>query len=102
MENLKSRILIKHKEGATIAYLYNRESFDLLKIKKDTYDQSQFIKINQTIEYNGKKYKVCEINIKMENSLIEVEHGYGINLDSPTKPSNYNCQIGIFVDDIQN
>jgi len=45
METLQARILIQHKQGATIAYLYNREAFDLLEIEKQTYDNSQFIEI---------------------------------------------------------
>jgi hypothetical protein len=98
METLHARILIQHKQGATIAYLYNRESFELLKIKKQTYDNSKFVEIGQLIELYGKEYKVEAINFKMEEKLYDMEHGYGINMHSPTDPSNYNCQIGIFVD----
>jgi hypothetical protein len=100
MEKLQSRILIQHEEGATIAYLYNRESFDLLKIEKNSYDDSQFIEIGQTIEYDRRKLKVVSINFKMEKDLYEVDPSKGINLYAPTDPSNYNCQMGIFVKDI--
>jgi hypothetical protein len=40
MDILKTRILIKHKDEATIAYLYNREAFDLLKIPTQEYGNS--------------------------------------------------------------
>lgn len=98
MENLKTRILIKHVEGATIAYLYNREAFDLLNIKKDKYDNSQFIEVGNPIVYNNSKYIVKEINFKMEHELRDMGQGYGISINSPTEQSDFNCQIGIFVD----
>ena len=97
MEHLFSRILIQHEEGAIIAYLYNRESFDLLKIEKQTYDNSQFIEIGQIIEYSGEKYRVERINFKMEHTLFKIDPGVGFNLFAPTDPSDYNCQIGVFV-----
>lgn len=100
METLQARILIQHVEGATIAYFYNRESFDLLNIERQTYDKSQFIEIGQIIEIEGIKYKVDHINFKMEETLHEMNHGYGINLYSPSDPSDFNCQIGIFVKNI--
>ena len=100
MEALQSRILIEHVKGATIAYLYNRESFDLLNITKDTYDSSQFIEVGTFIEYNGTKYKVESVNFKMEKELYETDNKYGINLYSPSDVSGYNCQIGVFVDNV--
>ncbi|MFG6686242.1 hypothetical protein ACGK9U_06650 [Mariniflexile sp. HNIBRBA6329] len=100
MEKLQSRILIQHEKGATIAYLYNRESFDLLKIDKDSYDDSQFLEIGQIIEYDGRKLKIVNINFKMEKDFYDANPNMGINLYSPTDPSGYNCQIGIFVKDI--
>jgi hypothetical protein len=100
METLQARILIQHIQGATIAYLYNRESFDLLNIPPHTYDSSQFIELGSTIEYNGEKYIVKSINFKMEKDLNEMDNNYGINMYSPSDPSNFNCQIGVFVDNI--
>ncbi|MDF9799378.1 hypothetical protein OKW21_004641 [Catalinimonas alkaloidigena] len=98
MEQLQVRILLQHVQGATIAYFYNRESFDLLNIKKHTYDESQFIEIGNTLEYEGEEYVVRKINFKMEKQLFEVDNNYGTNIYSPTSPSNFNCQIGVFVD----
>jgi len=97
METLQARILIQHVEGPTIAYLYNRESFDLLNIEKHEYDNSQFIEVGDIIEFEERKYVVESINFKMENTLHEMTHGYGINLYAPTDPSDFNCQIGVFV-----
>lgn len=98
MEQLQVRILLQHVQGATIAYFYNRESFDLLNIERHTYDESQFIEIGNTIEFEGEKYVVKNINFKMEKQLYVMDNKYGINMYSPTDPSDFNCQIGVFVD----
>ena len=98
MEQFVARILIQHVKGGTIAYLYNRESFALLKVPKHTEDDSQFLEIGQTIEYEGKKYRIKEINFKLEKQMFDMNHGYGINMYSPTDPSDFNCQVGIFVE----
>lgn len=101
MEALQARILIKHVKGAIIAYLYNRESFDLLRIEKQPNNNSQFIEINQIIEFDGEKYKVDHINFMMQEKLYDMNHGLGTNLYSPTDASDFNCQIGIFVVSIE-
>jgi len=101
MEPLISRLLIAYNEGGIIAYLYNRESFDLLKIEKQKFDNSQFIEKGQIIEYDVKRYKVKSINFKMEEKLYKMDPRIGINIYAPTDPSDFNCQIGIFVEDIK-
>ena len=101
MEPLLSRILIQKKDGAIIAYLYNRESFDLLKIEKQEYDNSQFIEAGKIIEYEGNRYKVVELNLKLEEKLYKINPNIGVNIYSPTDPSDYNCQIGVFVENIE-
>ena len=98
MEQLQVRILLQHVQGATIVYLYNRESFDLLNIERHSYDESQFIEIGNIIEFEEKKYVVKNINFKMEKQLHKMDNKYGINLYSPTDLSDFNCQIGVFVD----
>jgi hypothetical protein len=100
MEPLLSRILIQKKDGAIIAYLYNRESFNLLKIEKQKYDNSQFIETGQIIEYDGNRYKVIELNLKLEEKLYKINPKVGFTMYSPTDPSDYNSQIGVFVEDI--
>lgn len=98
MEPLKLRILLSYDQGTTIAYLYNRKSFDLLKIEKHTYDESQFLEVGDSIEYEGMKFVVKNINFKMEKELHEMDSKYGINMYSPTDPSDFNCEMGVFVD----
>lgn len=100
MEQLQVRILLQHVRGATIAYFYNRESFNLLNINKHNSDNSQFIEIGNIIEYEGERFKVEQINFKMEEFLHVMDNQYGINIHSPTDPSDYNCQIGVFVDNV--
>lgn len=101
MEALLIRILIQEIDGDIIAYLYNREAFDLLKIEKQTYDNSQFVEVGQIIVYNGKKYKVDHFNIKMEEKLFDVNPNIGMNMYSPNDPSDFNCQIGVFVNSVE-
>lgn len=100
MEQLHLRILINHVQGAEIAYFYNRESFNLLNIIKQEYDQSQFVEIGDIIKINGEDYIVKNLNFKMENQLFNLNPEYGVNMYSPTDPTQYNCQVGIFVDNI--
>ncbi|MBK8347887.1 MAG: hypothetical protein IPL08_09740 [Saprospiraceae bacterium] len=98
VEQLQVRILLQPVQGATIAYFYNRESFDLLNIERNNFDKSQLIEIGNTIEFEGEKYVVKNINFKMEQELYVLDNSVGINMHSPTDPSDYNCQIGVFVD----
>ncbi len=97
MEQLQARILIMHVEGAEIAYLYNREGFNLLNIKREEWDKSQFIQAGTSLEYNGEKYIVDSVNFKMEPNLYGEFNDTGINLHSPTDSMPHNCQIGVFV-----
>ena|SRR5690554_2257655 len=98
MEQLQLRIFLQHVQGATIASFFNRESIELLNIEKHTDDESQFIEIGNTIEYEGQKYIVKNINFKMYEQLNVMTNKFGINTYSPTDPSDFNCQIGVFVD----
>lgn len=98
MEQLLVRISLRHTQGAQIAYFYNRESFDILNIERQTYDNSQFIEIGDIIEYSGERYKVIKINFQLDEHFHKVDNHYGVNLYSPTDLSDFNCQIGIFVE----
>jgi hypothetical protein len=98
MEQLLIRISLQNTQGAQIAYFYNRESFNMLNIERQTYDNSQFIEIGDIIEYCGKRYKVRNINLKMDEHFHKVDNRYGVNLYSPTDLSDWNCQIGVFVE----
>jgi hypothetical protein len=102
-ERFFARILFKYisqgeRDGREIAYIYNRQSLDELKIEKQTYDNSQFISIGDTIELEGYKCKVKDINFKLEPKICDMSGGYGINMLSPTYPTDFNCQIGIFIE----
>ena len=101
METFTSRIFIQYEQGALITFLYNRESFNLLKIEREQFDNSQFIIIGQIIEYEGKKFKVKSIIFKMDEKLNKMNSNVGFNLSSSSDVSNYNCQIGILVDDVE-
>lgn len=100
MEKFIARILILNKVESEIAYLYNRESFDLLNVDKITWDKSQFLEIGKIITYDEKKYRIFDINFKFNSEMSEIDNSLGINNNSPTELSNYNCQIGVFVEAI--
>lgn len=97
MENLILRIFIQHIQGAEIAYLYNRESFDLLQINKHQYDGSQFIEAGQALQYGHNRYIIDSVNFKMYSEMQEMNPIYGINMYAPTEPTDFNCQVRVFV-----
>ena len=103
LERFFARILFKYqgqgeREGRTIMFSYNRETLDKLNIVRDKYDKAQFIEIGNTLMLEGRKCKVVEINFKLEDHLNDMTGGYGINIYSPTDPTDFNCTIGVFVE----
>lgn len=100
LERFFARILVRYKDGAEICYIYNRESLDeYFNIQRHEYDKSQFIEIGDILTFNGRKYRVVEINFKLEDHLNQMGHGYGINIYGLTDPTDFNCQIAVFVED---
>ena len=100
-ESFFTRILFKYhgEKKREICYIYNRQDLDdLLNIKRQEWDNSQFISIGDTVILEGHKCKVIEINFKLEEGLNKMESGYGVNMLSPSEPTDYNCQIGVFVE----
>lgn len=78
-------------------------NFNVLESIENIYKHSKnfqlivaFFDIDNIIEHD-EKYKVEEINFKMKNKFHEIEAIVGIKMYSPTNPSRYNCQMGIFV-----
>ncbi|CAD5276992.1 MULTISPECIES: hypothetical protein [unclassified Imperialibacter] len=106
-EQLYARILFNYEskdghQGREIMYAYNRQVLEGLKIKRDPYDKkSQFIEIGDILELEGQKCKVVNINFKLEPTLYDMSGGGGINIYSPTEPTDFNCQIGVFVERIE-
>jgi len=103
LERFFTRLLFKYigddnHEGREIAYIYNRESLNELNIKRQKYDNSQFIEVGDLLTLENHKCKVVSINFKLDERLNDMSGGYGINLLSPTDPTDFNCQIGIFVE----
>ena len=96
-ERFFARILVEHEQGATLCYAYNRESFELFNIARHEYDKSQFLEIGDILTFNERKYEIIKINFKLEDHLNEMGHGYGINVYGLTDPTDFNCQIGVFV-----
>ena len=104
-EKLIARILFVYVDegetrGREIMYAYNRQSIEPLKLKRDKYFNSQFIDVGDILTLEGFKCKVVRINYMLDSALHEMSPGDGVNSLSPTEPTDYNCQINIFVERI--
>lgn len=88
-------------QGGAISYIYNRESLDKLGIERQAYDRSQFIEVGDTIKLGGHKCKVVSINFKLEEKMVKMDGDYGYNAYSPTEPTDYNCQVNVFVEEVE-
>lgn len=102
MENFATRVLIKIKDGDTIAYLHTREAFDLLNIPVNDFNQHQYLEIGNEFIYDDIKYKIVGINFVMMPFLYEAQtEPKGVNLYSPDAEEqdfDVNSQVGIFVE----
>jgi hypothetical protein len=101
LERLFARIIFEYvtkdnEQGRTIMYAYNRQVLESLKIEPFK-DKAQYIEVGQIIELEGFKCKVVEINFRLEHELFEMTNTAGLNVYSPTEPTDYNLQIGVFV-----
>ena len=103
LERLFNRVMFQYitkdgREGRVIMFAYNRQVLDTLNIKKSNWDSSQFIEVGDTLILEERNCKVVSINFKLEPKLYEMSNLSGINIYSPTEPTDYNCQIGVFVE----
>ncbi|QJD96646.1 hypothetical protein HH214_12525 [Mucilaginibacter robiniae] len=98
LERLYARILVTFENGSEVCYAYNRESLELLGLYKSEYDGSLFIEVGQAITYNEERFKIKKVNFKLYKELYEMGDGYGVNLYGITEPTDYNCQVGVFVE----
>jgi hypothetical protein len=102
LERLQARILFNYEGGREIMYAYNRQVLESLNLKRHPNDnKSQFIEIGDIIELEGYQCKVVDINFKLEHTLYDMSGGHGINIYSPTEPTDFNCQIGVFVERLE-
>lgn len=104
-ERLIARILFVYTDagetqGREIMYAYNREVIEQLNLPRDKNFQSQFIETGSIIELEGFKCNVVNVNFKLDSTLHKMNPLKGINVLSPTEPTDYNCQITVFVERI--
>jgi hypothetical protein len=103
-ERFFARILFSYSgdNERSICYIYNRQDLDeLLNIERIQYDNSQFISLGDIVTLEGYKCKVVNMNFKLEERLHIMDNRYGINTMSPSDPTDFNCQIGVFVERIE-
>ena len=99
-ETFTIRLLFSYSgdDERSICYIYNREDLDnLLNIEKQQWDNSQFISIGDIVTLEGYRCEVVRMNFKLEEKIQIMNNDYGINLLSPSDPTDFNCQLGIFV-----
>jgi hypothetical protein len=99
-ETLQTRILIRFKTGKEIMYIYNKEVLDQLGIEREPYDNSLFISIGNIITVDEEKYKVVDINFRLEPQLYTPDN-LGISMYSEGGQSAFNSQVGVFVERVE-
>ena len=89
-DRIFTNIKIIHKEGADLGYyLEKKEFFNNIVGVKDKTDNSEFIERGKIFEHNGKKLKVDEISIKLQN----------LKWNKENKPRNFSeIETIIFVE----
>ncbi len=102
LEKLAVRIVL-YENSTLLGYIYNREVLNAsLKIEIERYDNSQLIGVGEIVEMEGVKYEVKSISLRMHENFIDIEsmRGAGMNLLSPTPPTNYNCDLNVSISKI--
>ena len=98
LERLYARVKFSHVKGAELAYFYNRESLIPVGLKKETYEGADYLEIGNKIQLGETQYVIKEINFKLEPQLFDMSGGYGVNMLSPTDPTDFNVTVNVFVD----
>ena len=85
--------------GREMAHIYNREDLNgFCEIPIEQFDKSQFIKIGDKLTLEGKKCEVKNIMFNLHDHINIMSHGRGVNLKSPTPPTDFNCSVVVIVD----
>jgi hypothetical protein len=103
IEPFMARVIFKYlqqgeNEGRVISYVYSRQALnELVIIKQDSYDNSQFLEIGNELMLEGKKCVIKNINFKLEDHTHKMTNSTGDIYDVEL-PLNFNCTIHVFVD----
>ena len=100
LEQFSARILFTGDHTNEL-YIYNREVFNgLFNIAPSAVNNCQFVEIGDTLTLDSKRFKVKNINIMLYDKVQDMvwARQYGVNAKSPSEPTNFNLQIGIFVE----
>ena len=107
LEKFTTRVLFKYigkgdRDGRDVAYIYNRESLnEVVNIEHHPYENAQFLEIGQEIFIDNRRCKIAHINFKLSEQMNIMEDGYGLNMSSPSQSTNFNLQIGVFLDPLE-
>ena len=101
-EPIKTKIVFKRNSqngSGEILYIYNRESFDDLNIDKQSYDNSQLLRLNQEISIDGNNYKITEVYFKLEKDMVELNDSFHPN-NSKEGVMSHNSQVVVLVESL--
>ncbi|MCP9237973.1 hypothetical protein [Lewinella sp. JB7] len=97
MEPIRVRYSVFHKDGATIAYLYGKEGFDMLNVPVEEYDGSQVLKPGVKLTYDATDYKVHEVRHIMLKTAEKIDTRYGVNTLSPQEAHGYEYDSAVII-----
>jgi hypothetical protein len=99
MSGILARVRIKHKEGADIACLYQKEDLNQLGLMPTKFAPNEtFLNVGDEFSLGDDNYRVVDINTKIFNQTYEPTN-YGVNL-SGGKQEPYNFQITCVVENV--
>lgn len=99
MNNIISRILIEHQDGATIEYIYEPQNFLKLFNSPPAEIEEGEIQIGDNINVSGIEYRIKNILTSMRREPVSQEIlDIGVNLYSNDVPSPYQMTLTLMVE----
>ena len=92
LEPLKSKIVFKM--NSDILHVHNRQHFNDLNIGKETFDNTQLLRLNNEIFINNNKYKITEVYFKLEENMLEIRNS---NNAEKEDSMSHNSQVVVLV-----
>ena len=92
-EPLKCQIIFKN--NGDIEHIHNRQHFDDLHIKIETFNNSQLLRANQKIVINNNKYKITEVYFKLDETMIELRDSHNSEKE---QAMSYNSQVVVLLE----
>lgn len=85
---LTARFFFVHKDGGDILAVNDRQYLDTIRLKRDSYDKTQFLEIGHIIDLEDVAFKVVGINLNLLNEPINF----------PSSEAKYNLAVNVFLE----